>query len=526
MTPRHPPLRPFGRGAVPVLTGAESAAFDRHAIAGLGVPQPVLMENAGRSAAQVLQRLFPEGPVVALVGAGNNGGDALVVLRTLQAWGREVHAVFVAERPGGDPALHSWPVAGRSDGELGEGAWSALLAGAAVVVDGILGTGAQGAPRERQAEAIRRVNGSGRPVLALDVPSGVDANTGEVHGEAVRADVTVCFGAPKLGALLHPGRARAGRVVAVEIGFPPLGPEAASALMATPAWAQERMPARALDTHKNAVGRVLVVAGKEGMAGAAVLAVRAALRAGAGLVQVCSPSENRGVLQAAVPEAIYVDPGVEGALEAALAQASAVAVGPGLGTEAAGEALLARVLAGPSAPLVVDADALNLLAAGRPKGVAEAVVGRRALLTPHPGEMARLRPDDGGAGARDRVGAARAAAEAFGCAVLLKGSPSLVAEPGGPVAVDAQGSSDLAVAGMGDVLTGVCAGLLAQGCPPSDAGAVALYLTGRAGTLAGRGRALTPPDVVRWLPEALAERGAGEDRLALPFVLLDLDAPR
>lgn len=235
MTPRHPPLRPFGRGAVPVLTGAESAAFDRHAIAGLGVPQPVLMENAGRSAAQVLQRLFPEGPVVALVGAGNNGGDALVVLRTLQAWGREVHAVFVAERPGGDPALHSWPVAGRSDGELGEGAWSALLAGAAVVVDGILGTGAQGAPRERQAEAIRRVNGSGRPVLALDVPSGVDANTGEVHGEAVRADVTVCFGAPKLGALLHPGRARAGRVVAVEIGFPPLGPEAASALMATPA---------------------------------------------------------------------------------------------------------------------------------------------------------------------------------------------------------------------------------------------------------------------------------------------------
>lgn len=526
MTPVRPPLRPFGRTWVPAATGVESAAFDRRAIEALGVPQPVLMENAGRSAAQVLQRLFPHGPVVALVGAGNNGGDALVLLRTLQAWGRPVLAVLVADRPTDDPVLHAWPVPALADTALDPDALDALLAGAGVLVDGILGTGVQGAPRPRQAEAIRRMNAAGTPILALDVPSGVDADTGAVPGDAVQAAVTVGFGAPKLGALLHPGRARAGRIVAVEIGFPPMGDEATAALVATPAWAQERLPVRGTDTHKNAVGRVLVVAGQEGMAGAAVLAVRGALRVGAGLVQVCSPAANRAVLQVAVPEAIYVDPDDGDALETAVRQAAAVAVGPGLGAGAGGEALLARVLSLPRVPLVADADALNLLAAGRPTDVGGAVAGRPALLTPHPGEMGRLRGLDAPAWAARRVAVVREAAEAWGCAVVLKGAPSLVAAPSAPVTVDVQGSSDLATAGMGDVLTGVCAGLLAQGCSPRDAGAVGLYLTGRAATVAGRGASLTPSDVLRWLPDVLAERGPGTSELGMPFVLLDVDAAR
>jgi NAD(P)H-hydrate epimerase len=528
-----PPLRPYGRARVPACTGEESARFDAHAIEALGVPQPVLMENAGRAAAQVLQRLYPEGPVVGVVGAGNNGGDALVLLRTLASWGRDVRAVTVADRGTPEAVLHAWDVPTVADGDVDAAAWTGLLASATVVVDGILGTGVRGAPRTRQAAAIRHINAAGRPVLAMDIPSGVDAATGAIPGDAVRADVTVAFGFPKTGSLLHPGRAHTGRLVAVEIGFPPMGPDVATAEVVTPAWAHARLPRRELDTHKNAVGRVVVVAGHAGMAGAAVLSVRGALRAGAGLVQVCSPPENRGVLQTAVPEAIYVDPEDGDALEAALAQASVVAVGPGLGTDQGAEALLARVLAasaradGSPVPLVADADALNLLARGRPTSVPEVAARRPVLVTPHPGEMGRLHEGaDAEALAADRIGVIRAAAAALGCAVVLKGAPSLVAVAGAPILVDLQGSSDLAVAGMGDVLTGVCAGLMAQGVPPREAGALGLYLTGRAAVVAGRGKSLTPPDVLRWLPDALGERGSGADELRLPFVLLDLDRAR
>lgn len=521
-------MRPYARGVVWAPTGRESADFDRYAIEELGVPQPVLMENAGRAAAQILTRLYPSGPVVALVGAGNNGGDALVLLRCLAAWGREVQAVFVADRGEEETVVHSWPIPSVHDGELGDdaGAWQQALASAAVVVDGILGTGVQGAPRDRQARAIRYVNEAGRPVLAIDIPSGVDGATGAVPGEAIRADTTVSFGAPKLGGLLHPGRALTGRLVSVEIAFPPMPEGTASAEVVTPEWAQARLPHRSADTHKNEVGRLVMVAGQHGMAGAAVLAARAGFRVGAGLVQVCSAPENREVLQAAVPDAIFVDVTDAQALEAALAQASAVAVGPGLGTGEAAEELLSRVLSHSSTPLVVDADGLNLLAAGRPMGLSKAASNRPVLVTPHPGEMARLLGLTGEEIAADRIGIVRGSAETFGCAVLLKGAPSLVASDGAPVLVDTQGSSDLAVAGMGDVLTGVCGGLLAQGVEPRAAGTVGLYLSGRAAVLAGRGKGLMPADVVRWLPEAMDERGTGSDDLGLPFVTFDHDPAR
>jgi NAD(P)H-hydrate epimerase len=209
-----------------------------------------------------------------------------------------------------------------------------------------------------------------------------------------------------------------------------------------------------------------------------------------------------------------------------MAQASAVAVGPGLGTGEEAEELLSRVLSHPSTPLVVDADGLNLLAAGRPMGLAQAASNRPALVTPHPGEMSRLLGLTGEEIAADRVSIVRGAAETFGCAVLLKGAPSLVALDGAPVLVDTQGSSDLAVAGMGDVLTGVCGGLLAQGVDPRATGATGLYLSGRAAVLAGRGKGLMPADVLRWLPEAMGERGAGSSDLDPPFVTFDHDPAR
>jgi NAD(P)H-hydrate epimerase len=498
-------------------TAAEAEEIDRRAIDRSAVPQPVLMENAGRAAAAVLHRLHPTGPVVGLVGAGNNGGDALVALRTLLAWGRDVRGVLVADRPADDPLLHGWPVPLVRDRDLSEPEWRELLGSPAVVIDGVLGTGASGPPRERQADALARVNESGRAVLALDVPSGTDATTGAVPGVAVNAAVTVAMAAPKLGSLLHPARALVGRLVAVDIAFPPVDVGEVAARLSTPAWSRARAPRRPTDTHKKAVGSVLIVAGRQGMAGAAVLAARAAFRAGAGLVRVCSSPANREILQSAVPEAIWVDAGDGASLREAVVASDAVGAGPGLGTDDEAWRVLGELLTAAPRKLVLDADALNMAASGRFD--LRAVSGQHpVLVTPHPGEMARLvRPVE------DAAATARAAAAHFGCTVLLKGSPSLVADSAGSLRIDTQPSSDLAVAGMGDALTGVAASLLAQGLTPSDAGSVALYLTGRAARIAGRGASLVPSDVIRHLGDALTERAEATTDLDLPFVTFDAD---
>jgi hydroxyethylthiazole kinase-like uncharacterized protein yjeF len=521
MSASSPPLRPFGRIDVPAPTGPESAELDRRAIEDVGVSQAVLMENAGRAAAAVLQRLYPKGRVVGLIGAGNNGGDALVVLRTLLSWGREARGILVADREADDPLLHGWDLPLLVDTDLDDGAWQSEMATSAVVVDGVLGTGIRGAPRERQAEVIRRLSEAGRPVLAIDMPSGVDATTGAVPGEAVRADVTVAFGAPKLGTLFHPARAHTGRLVAAEIGFSPWESGDISALVATPDWARSRLPRRHTDTHKKAVGSVLIAAGGAGMAGAAILAARAAFRSGAGLVRICSVPENRSAIQAALPEAIYVDASDAAAVEAAREESDAVAAGPGLGTAVAAVDLLSLVLEGPGRPTVLDADALNLAASGA-LNLLDIAERMPLLITPHLGEMARLL----GPGDADPATSARAAAERFSCSVLLKGAPSVVSSPHGGLLVDTQTSSDMAVAGMGDALTGVCGSFMAQGLDPSTAAAVGLYCTGRSARLAGRGAALTPSDVIRWLPHAIGEDAEGVSDLDLPFVIYDADRAR
>ncbi len=500
-------------------TSAEAAERDRRAREEADTAESVLMENAGRSAALLLQHLHPDGPVVGVVGKGNNGGDALVLLRTLAAWGREVVAIRVADRGDDAHLLHGWGLRALADGgsEAGE-----ALACAGVVVDGILGTGIRGAPRDRQARAIRRVNASGAPVFALDVPSGVDGTTGAVPDEAVRAHVTVSFGGPKLGTLLHPARERVGRLVAVEIGFPPPAPGEDRQLLLTPGWAAAVRPRRAPDTHKSRVGALLVLAGSRGMAGAAVLTVQAALRGGAGLVRVASDPANREILQVAVPEAIYVDASDPSALDEAVAASDAVAAGPGLGRSEAAARALARVLeAGAGLPLLLDADALNLAAEGRVPEPGEVARDRPVLLTPHPGEMERISGRDRSEILADRPGAARAYADRSGCAVLLKGIPSLIAEPSGGLLVDTTATSDLATAGMGDVLSGASASFLAQGAPPAEAGGLGLFYGGRAAGRAARGVGLLPRDVVRELPDALLEQGDGETDLPFPFVLFD-----
>lgn len=474
------------------------------------------MENAGRSAALVLARLFPEGPVAAAVGGGNNGGDALVALRTLAAWGREVACVQAASRPPDSVLLHQYPL----EIQPAENA-AAVFARAAVVLDGILGTGGQGAPREPAAGVIGALNASGRPVVALDVPSGVDATTGAVPGAAVKASVTVSFGWPKTGLMLQPARAHCGRLVVVEIGFPPYGPEPPGACLITPGWAAARLRARAPDAHKATSGRLLVLAGREGMAGAAAIAGRAAVRAGAGLVRIASPSANREILQTLVPEAVFVDRGDDAALREAASDCAAVLAGPGLGLdEGARRALDSALEATAGRPVLLDADALTLFAAtgGALAGLAH---GRPVVLTPHPGEMSRL---TGAAVAEiraDPLGAARALAAGSGCVVLLKGAPSVVAAPDEPVLVNTVGSSDLAAAGMGDELAGVIGALLAAGHDARTAAALGLFYSGRAADLAARGRSLSPLDVSDHLHRAFAAPGALHPPLGLPFVTFD-----
>jgi hydroxyethylthiazole kinase-like uncharacterized protein yjeF len=449
------------------------------------------------------------------VGGGNNGGDALVVLRTLAAWGRDVAAVYVGGREPDAALLHGWDVPRIAGGEMRD-----AFAGAAVLVDGLLGTGAAGAPREAEAAAIEAMNASGVPIVALDDPSGVDMTTGATPGAAVRAAATVTFGPPKRGLLLFPGRAHAGRVVAVEIGLEPREADAFGAALLTPGWARAHLPRMDANVHKGQMGLVAVLAGHAGMAGAAVLAGWGAMRAGAGKVRMLSPDANRIVIQTMLPEALFADRDGD-ALADAVSPADALVAGPGMGTADADEAILRRVLEATDAPALLDADAVTLLA--RDASLRDAVRGP-LVLTPHPGEAARLLGVETRDVTADPFAAAAEAASRYRCTVLLKGSPSVVAEEGRPSLVNVAGHAGIATGGMGDVLSGVAGAILAAGAAPRDAAGFSLYLAGRAAEIAGRGRGLLPRDVAEALPAALAELHAGDATPPFPGVLLDLPA--
>jgi ADP-dependent NAD(P)H-hydrate dehydratase / NAD(P)H-hydrate epimerase len=511
---RWPVRGASGREEVPLPTAAEMQAWDRRAVEQQGVVERVLMEAAGRAAAAVVHRLYPEGRVVGSVGRGHNGGDTVIALRTLRAWGRDVAVLPVGDAAPDPGLLHAWPLEVVSEDA------AAAFARAAVLLDGLLGTGASGAPRGAHAAAIEAMNRSGRPIVAIDGPSGVDLTTGSVEGAAVRATATVAFGAPKRGLLLYPGREHAGRILAVEIGFPPLQADGAAAALITPAWARARLPRVPPNAHKGRMGDVVVVAGSHGVAGAAALVGTGAARAGAGKVYLLSTADNREILQVALPEALFLDRDADGATEL-LERADAVVLGPGIGTDAAAGRLLTRVVRTGAAPLVLDADALTLLA-HTPDMLRDA--SRRCLLTPHPGEMARLIGRGVAEITNDPFGAGEQAVERFGCAVLLKGAPSLVAAPGERVMANVAGHSGIATGGMGDTLAGVAAAMLAAGSSPRDAGALALFLCGRAAELAGRGRSLLPRDVADHLDAALLAPDPASD-LQLPELTLDLPTP-
>ncbi|MDE2944950.1 MAG: NAD(P)H-hydrate dehydratase [Gemmatimonadota bacterium] len=475
------------------------AEIDRVAVESGAIPERALIENAGRALARHVHERFPAGRVAVLAGSGHNGADALVAGRTLSAWGRSVGFVQCGSRAPDPDVLAGWDLNLEPTAALDR-----ELAAANVVIDGILGTGLTTAPRPPQAKIIERVNASRAAVVSADGPSGVDFTTGRVPGAAIRADLTVTFGWPKMGLLSFPARERIGDLVSVEIGFPPPEPPP-SARAVTAAWVASLLGARPVDGHKGDAGYLAIVGGERGMAGAVVLAARAAIRAGVGIVRVVSAPENRKVVQTSVPEAVFVDWSESEAVQAALSWAGAVAVGPGLGTGSERAALLQRVLEAGSVPLVIDADALNVLSAaaaeaGAPLGPPAPL--RPVLLTPHPGEMARLLGTSVREVREDAPAAARRLADATQTTVLLKGAPTWVARPGGELRATTLVSPAFASGGMGDVLTGVCGACLASGLGPADAASAALTLTALAivhGVDEIGGSAADVPDA---LPEA------------------------
>jgi len=480
-----------GTGEWPLVSAEAMRALDRHTIEKLGVPGELLMECAGRLVAALAEaELAPGRRVWVLCGPGNNGGDGLVAARHLHLRGVPVTAVLAADpaRVCGD-AARNLERAERSGVAFGGPRWRAEPGD--VLVDALFGTGLARPLEGEAAAALRRILAA-RPhcrVLSVDLPSGLDADRGQPLGPCVQADLTVTLALPKLGLALEPGRSLAGRVVVGRIGIADEAPGLATrSTLLTRRGAGALLPARPADGHKGSFGHVLVAAGSRGKAGAAALAALGAARAGAGLVTVACPEGASAILQAKLSETMTAplpeSPEGELAPEAAdallaLARARDVlALGPGVGRGPAPRELVRRVAPRSPVPLVLDADGLVAFA-GEPEALR--ACASPLVLTPHPGEAGALLGEEPAAINRDRVGAALRLAERSGAVVLLKGAASVVAEPGGAVRVNPTGGPVLATGGTGDVLTGVIAGLLAQGLAPFEAASVGCFLHGAAG---------------------------------------------
>lgn len=476
--------------------------MERAFLEGTLYPSMLLMEHAAQAVTDELARLAGEGTRVLFVcGGGNNGGDGCAAARLWIQRGGSAD-VWLMKNPSqmkGDAGVNACLLnacGARLNALYGEA--PEIPAGCAAVVDALYGTGLSRELTGVALSAVRRINESGLPVLAVDIPSGVDGATGKVMGEAVRADVTVAFHRAKHGHMLFPGRAMTGRLVVADIGILPDWDGAQGFDVLEEEDARALLPARAPDAHKGTNGHVLSVAGSEGMAGAACLCAEAALRAGAGLVTAACPLPVLQTLQNRVPCAMAkaVCDGAQlgaNAVQRLLALAKgkrALAVGPGLGQ---GEGVFRAIepLLRSAMPKVVDADALNLMAAYGGK------VGENTVLTPHPGEMARLMKCEVEEVAGAPVEMAQRLAGETGACVLLKGATTVIAQ-GEDVAFNVTGANGMGTGGCGDVLTGVIAGLLAQGMRPMDAARAGAYYHGRAGERAQQAmgaRAVTAMDV-------------------------------
>ncbi len=467
-------------------------ALDRWAIEEQGIPGEELMEAAGTALAEAVAGLAPQGPIRVLCGKGNNGGDGHVAARRLAAMGFEAEAVdlWSDRRP---PDLDAW------------------LTGSGAVVDAILGTGFEGAPREPAATAIEAINRCGAPVVACDIASGVDASSGEVEGAAVKADLTVSFHGAKLGHRIAPGKWHTGELRVAPIGIPAGGPDAPAGGSIEPA-VLALAPRRGPRSTKFSSGQVIVAGGSRGLTGAVRMSSTAAIRAGAGYATVVVPGALEAAFEAGQPEVMSIGaPGDLGCLAPAatetvlraFAPAAAGVLGPGMGRDPGTFELAREVLGAIEAPLVIDADGLNAFA-----GQLQRIAAREAptVLTPHAGELGRRLERDSDRIAAHRLAATREAARAAKAVVVLKGDDTIVSD-GGRVAVNAVSAPALATAGTGDVLSGMTAALLARGLEPFAAACAAVLAHARAARHAasriGAAESVIATDVIDSIPAGL-----------------------
>jgi NAD(P)H-hydrate epimerase len=516
---------------IPVLGSAQARAFDRFMSERCAVPSLLLMENAGRAAALSVHAWWgsatergsaaraERGRVLCVCGTGNNGGDGLVVARQLATLGHEVSVLACgpAASMTSDARLNleAWRGLGGNILELPDGETQTPLAeiwrGVDVVVDGLLGTGLSRELTGRFRALVESLNAAELPVFALDVPSGLNADTGAVMGAAARARVTVTFGHPKAGLLTSVASAYTGEIVIADLGVPrDRGP----ALQPRAHWIEASdvrswLPVRGRSTHKGRAGRVLIVAGSVGKTGAALLSSSAALRAGAGLVTICTFADAAASLDQRVVEVMTqrIDPDqVRASLDRALDGVDVVVIGPGLGLSPEAREVVDHVVLSSPVTKVMDADAITHFGG---RGGELANLEGRCLLTPHPGELGRLLGLSAAAVEADRFSAIERATELTGQTVLLKGPHTLVAERGAAPWLTSTGHPVLASAGSGDVLSGICGALAVELSLPRAA-ASAAYLHGLAAQLwvaahDGADRGLLAHELLDYLPRARAE---------------------
>ena len=513
-----------------VVTAAEMRQIDQGTIEGIGIPGIVLMETAGSAIVRAIEQYYPTSQRIGiLIGKGNNGGDGLVIARQLAHAGRNVHLFLVSPPDSftGEAAVNlqiaknlGLPVEAILTNTVLKS--DANIINCELLVDAIFGTGLRGTVRDPIATVINTINDLATPILSVDLPSGLDADTGNPLGTCVKADTTVTIGLPKRGLLVHPGAELAGKLEVVDIGFPEQVVEAQGIKVnwTTTAEVSQWVPPRPSASHKGTYGRVLVVAGSTGMTGAAALASEAALRAGAGLVTLAIPKHLNPILEGLLPEVMTLPlpetevgslsgPATSAILEFLEKTKSVLAIGPGLSQHPDTVALVHQLVRenreqALGLRMVIDADGLNALAKA-PDIIS--LLDRDTVLTPHPGEMSRLTDTAVPTLESDRISIAQQFANEYSVTLVFKGAPTVTAGANREVWINSTGNPGMATGGMGDVLTGVIAGLMAQEHSSETAAVLGVYIHGLAGDIAAEAfgmPGLIASDVLKAVPKAIS----------------------
>ncbi|MGH3085878.1 MAG: NAD(P)H-hydrate dehydratase [Rubrobacteraceae bacterium] len=497
-----------------LYTAQEMSTADSNA-QNLGIPGGVLMERAGAEMAGISLKTFSPKRALVVCGGGNNGGDGFVIARELRRKDVEVSVLATKDDYTGDPKTNLDALKNLDVKFIALEDLETELRNTDLVVDALLGTGFSGEVREKEASLIRSMNDAPALVLSVDVPSGVDGSTGEVQGEATRADLTVCAHAAKVGCVVSPGRTYAGEVEVVEIGVPDEAEVEPSVVWTDADSLRGLIPRTEDPAHKYSAGAILVVASARSMTGAAAMVVGGAQRTGCGIVFLATPESAAPALDSQLTEALVygVPEDEEGfvngeAFENILVlaeRATALVVGPGIGAGDGQKTLLEGILREIEVSVLLDADAITNLAGSDALANSDAPT----LITPHAGELGRVLDSGAKEVSAKRLYSARKAAKDFGCCVLLKGSDTLVVE-GDLASVNSTGHVALATAGTGDVLSGVIGALLSRGMEPYDAARAGAWAHGRAAELWAENtgwpvESLIATDLFRFLPQAVGE---------------------